>query len=157
MLTPKRSKLERRAILAGASVCAFMVPWTAALYRWLPATAPAHHWNLAWTGLDAAEGAAAGLTALLVHRRDHRAALPAVVLATLLAVDAWFDVCTAAPGGARLASAADAALVELPIAGAAALVAGRLLTMRATPSDCSTRVVRLPAERAEGISAGTFP
>ena len=45
-----------------------------------------------------------GATAWLAIRRDRWLAVPAVSTATLLAADAWFDVCTA-PAGRPLALA----------------------------------------------------
>jgi hypothetical protein len=85
----------------------------------LPATAQAQHWALAWAGLDGAEAAAALLTALLLSRGDHRASLPAAAGGTLLLIDAWFDVCTSAPGAGQAMALAEAAFVEIPLAIAA--------------------------------------
>jgi hypothetical protein len=52
---------------------------------------------------------AAGLaaTAWLALRRDRRLAFPAASTATLLLVDAWFDVCTAPAGGPLVLALAD--------------------------------------------------
>ena len=64
----------------------------------LSATAQAQHWSLAWTGLDAAEALAALATAVLLAHGEGRAALTGAFGGTLLLTDAWFDVCTSAPG-----------------------------------------------------------
>jgi hypothetical protein len=56
---------------------------------------------------------------VLLIRRSPRAALPAAAGAALLLTDAWFDVCTSAPGLDRLLAAGEAALIELPLAAAA--------------------------------------
>ena len=68
----------------------------------LPATMRAQNWSLAWVGLDGAEAAAALATAWLLTRRDQRAGLTALAGGTLLLVDAWFDVCTSAPGADQM-------------------------------------------------------
>ena len=76
-----------------------LVPWAAYLADTLPSSISARHWPLAWTGLDIAMAAGLG--------RDPArqvACCHAVSTATLLAADAWFDVCTA-PAGRPLALA----------------------------------------------------
>ena len=85
----------------------------------LPATAQAQHWALAWAGLDGAEAVAALVTALLLSRGDHRASLSAAAGGTLLLIDAWFDVCTSAPGTEHAMALAEAAFAEIPLAIAA--------------------------------------
>jgi hypothetical protein len=107
------------ARLAALVVGVFLVPWCAVLAVTLPHSAQAQNWSLAWVGLDAAEAVAALATAALLTRADARASLAAVALGVLLTVDAWFDVCTSAPGTDHLLALAEAAFVELPLAGAA--------------------------------------
>lgn len=80
----------------------------------LSATAQAQHWSLAWTGLDAAEALAALATAVLLAHGEGRAALTGAVGGTLLLTDAWFDVCTSAPGLDHALAMAEAAFVEVP-------------------------------------------
>jgi hypothetical protein len=117
----------RRARLVALGVGGFLLPWSVLLLVTLPATAHAGHWALAWAGLDGAEGAAALATAVLLARGDRRASLTAVAGGTLLVLDAWFDVCTSAPGAAQALAVAEAVLVELPLAAAAIWLALRLL------------------------------
>ncbi len=69
---------RRRARLAALAVGAFLVPWSVMLSVTLPSAAQAHHWSMAWTGLDAAEALAALATAVLLARGDARASLTAV-------------------------------------------------------------------------------
>lgn len=114
-----RPVLRRRAGLVALAVGGFLLPWIVVLGAVLPATAQAQHWALAWTGLDGAEAAAALATALLLSRGDQRASLPAAAGGTLLLIDAWFDVCTSAPGADHAMALAEAALVEIPLAIAA--------------------------------------
>ena len=114
-----RAVLRRRARLVALTVGGFLLPWCALLGVTLPATTRVPHWALAWVGLDAAEGVAALATAALLARADVRAALTATAGGTLLLADAWFDVCTSAPGLDHAVAAAEAIFVELPLAGAA--------------------------------------
>ncbi len=65
-------------------------------------------------------------TAWLLRRGDPRAALTATAGAALLLADAWFDVCTAAPGPGRLVALAEAGLAEVPLAAAGVWLAVRL-------------------------------
>ena len=125
--TPGQSRLLRRARLVALAVGGFLLPWCVLLSMVLPATAQAQHWSLAWTGLDAAEALAALATAVLLAHGDRRAALTAAAAAALLLTDAWFDVCTSAPGLDHALALAEAAFVEVPLAGAACWLALRLI------------------------------
>ena len=116
---PPQPVLLRRARLAALAVGGFLLPWIVVLGAVLPATAQAQHWASAWTGLDAAEAIAALVTAMLLARGDHRASLSAAAGGTLLLLDAWFDVCTSAPGTELSMALAEAACAEIPLAIAA--------------------------------------
>ena len=120
------ARLLRRARLAALAVGGFLVPWCVVLSATLPRTAQAHHWSLAWTGLDGAEAIAALATAALLARDDSRACLTAAAGGALLLTDAWFDVCTSAPGLGHTMAVTEAVLVELPLAAAAGWLAVRL-------------------------------
>lgn len=115
------------AAAVAAGVAAVLLPWCLILAATLPSTYQAHHWQLAWIGLDCATAVAAGLTAYLLHTRDRRAALTATAAGTLLTADAWFDVSTAAPGFDHTLSLAEAVVLELPLALCAFLLATRVL------------------------------
>ena len=116
---PLQPGLLRRARLVALAVGGFLLPWIVVLGAVLPASAQAQHWAVAWTGLDGAEAAAALVTAMLLYRGDRRASLPAAAGGTLLLLDAWFDVCTSAPGAEHAMALAEAACVEIPLAVAA--------------------------------------
>jgi hypothetical protein len=100
-----------------------LLPWAAYLALSLPASVSARHWPLAWTGLDVLMAAGLATTAWLAVRRNRLLAFPAVSTATLLLVDAWFDVCTAPAGGPLLLALADMCLEVAEAAGCLALAA----------------------------------
>jgi hypothetical protein len=116
--TRAASRVVRRACLVALAVGGFLLPWCVLLGVTLPATARAQHWSLAWAGLDAAEAFAALATAVLLRRGSSRAGLTAAAGAALLLTDAWFDICTSAPGLDRMLAAGEAIFAELPLAGA---------------------------------------
>jgi hypothetical protein len=124
---PVRPALVRRGRLIALAVGCFLLPWCALLFLTLPATAHAGHWSLAWTGLDAAEATAALATAALLTRSDPRASLTAAAGGAFLITDAWFDLCTSAPGLDRCLAVAEAVCAELPLAAAAFWLAARLI------------------------------
>ncbi|MER6082428.1 hypothetical protein [Streptomyces sp. NPDC001833] len=105
-----------------------LLPWLYVLATGLPATATAAHWPVAWVGLDALEALGLIATGLLAARGDRRHALAAAATATLLAVDAWFDTTTAAPGGDFATAVAMALGAELPLATLCGRLALRTLS-----------------------------
>jgi hypothetical protein len=93
-----------------------LLPWTAWLVLSLPSSQTAHHWDLAWAGFDAALAAALVAAGVAAARGSAFAPPAAIVAGTLLASDAWFDLLTSR-GPAELATAAaEALLIELPLA-----------------------------------------
>lgn len=118
-------------------LAALMVPWIWSLAQTLPDRALSVNFRLAWVGFDIALAVALIRTAWLAHRRSPFLGNTASGTATLLVVDAWFDV-TTSPGGAPLAKAVAAALlVELPLA-----VLSLVLARRAAVEIARTGVVR---------------
>jgi hypothetical protein len=107
------------AVMVSAVV---LVPWIAYLATNLPPTASARHWPAAWAGLDAAIAIGLAATGWLALRRDRRVAFCAASTATVLVVDAWFDVCTSPPGRPLSFALVDMC-VELGEAAACLLVA----------------------------------
>ncbi len=100
-----------------AALAALMVPWTAFLFVSLPPSQRAAHYDLAWGGFDLGLLAVLAATAVAAVRRSRWLPMAAAALATLLVVDAWFDVLTAPTGRELWAAVAMALLVELPLAG----------------------------------------
>ena len=116
--TADRVRPPGRPLLALPAIAAIvLIPWTVGLATQLPHRAVAHHWNTVWAGLDAAIAIGLALTSWLSHRRDVRAALTATATTTLMCTDAWFDLCTSAPGHPFAYAAAEAA-AELLVAAA---------------------------------------
>jgi hypothetical protein len=111
-----------------------LLPWIAYLAVSLPSSVTARHWPLAWAGLDAAMAIGLATTGWLALRRDRRVALTAVSTATVLMMDAWFDVCTS-PAGKPFAFALTDMCVELAEAVACLLLAW--LVWRDAPSSVS--------------------
>ena len=143
-LVPARAgaaRLVRRGRLVALAVGCFLLPWCALLFVTLPATAHAGHWSLAWTGLDAAEAAAALATAVLLTRSDPRASLTAAAGGAFLLADAWFDVCTSAPGS--IAPGRGRGGIRRASAGR-----GRVLARREAHPECPVKAALLGAAAA---------
>jgi hypothetical protein len=96
-----------------------LVPWTIYLALSLPGTQMSANYNAAWAGYDVLLMLALGGTAYFALRRSRYLATAATATATMLVVDAWFDVLTT-PGVRRLESIGLAVVVELPLAAASA-------------------------------------
>ena len=97
-------------------LAAGLVPWVVFLAATLPRRAEAEHYRLAWVGFDL--GMLAMLAALgwLAVQRSRWTESLASSAATLLVVDAWFDVVTANSRQDLIVAAASAAIFELPLA-----------------------------------------
>jgi hypothetical protein len=134
-----------------------MVPWLVFLADTLPRVAQAAHWPAAWVGLDGLEAIGLLTTGLALIRRSSWVCLPAAITATLLVVDAWFDITTSASGSAVTTAVAMAVFSELPAAVLCAVLAVRTAPRSAPressrrPSGQSRRVFRsLPPASAGG-------
>jgi hypothetical protein len=98
-------------------VCAVvLLPWAAFLIFTLPRDYTANHWRVAWGGFDLGLGTAMVATAIAVVRRSPFAEVAAAVTGTLLVCDAWFDVLTVRTTSELVQAAAEAILIELPLA-----------------------------------------
>ncbi|MFY9783921.1 MAG: hypothetical protein WAK12_10375 [Acidimicrobiales bacterium] len=92
-----RSTRERLLLFLTVAAIAEVL-WAIYLGWTLPRHYVANHWVLAWVGLDVGEIAMLFATAWAAWRQRAVLILFAIVLATLLLVDAWFDVTTARQG-----------------------------------------------------------
>jgi hypothetical protein len=92
-----------------------LIPWTVYLAGSLPSEQVSTHYDAAWVGFDVMLALALAATACFALRRPSYLPTAAGATATLLVVDAWFDVLTT-PGVQRIESILLAAFVELPLA-----------------------------------------
>lgn len=148
-------------ILGGVVVA--LLPWTAFVTATLPGRHLAHHWDLAWAGLDVFEAVAIGATALALVRRSPWLSVPAAVAGTALLCDAWFDLVTATPGDELRWSLVQALGAELPLAALCfwiALDSSRALASAARasgavppPTATRDRPAAGPAARTPGSAA----
>ena len=125
MVEPARE--PRRAVLADNSLivrwagpafvlCSvILIPWTIYLGLSLPDRQLSPHYNIAWVGFDVLELIALGTTGYFALRHSRYLALTSAAAATLLVVDAWFDIMTS-PRNQILQAIILALIVELPLA-----------------------------------------
>jgi hypothetical protein len=102
------------AVLAFAAV--LLIPWTAWLAVRLPSRHVSPHWDIAWVGFDIILTTAIAVTGIALWKRSPMAPFTATVAATLLLVDAWFDIFTSRSGNELDWAIIIAAFVELPLA-----------------------------------------
>lgn len=130
-----------------------LLPWIAYLAVSLPSSVSAQHWPLAWAGLDTAMATGLATTGWLALRRDRRVAFCAASTATVLVMDAWFDVCTS-PAGRPFEFAVIDMCVELAEAAACLVLAW--LVWRDAESSARTRKRELAGSGCgDGVSAIT--
>jgi hypothetical protein len=124
-LDPPRRKFIRHPAAAPAprwvaplylTLSVLLIPWIVYLALARPAEFGDGHYRAAWVGLDAMEAIALALTAWLAYRRSTWVDMAATATATLLIVDAWFDLMTATPGWELTQSIAAAVVLEIPLA-----------------------------------------
>ncbi len=92
-----------------------LLPWTVYLAETLPSRQLSSNYDAAWAGFDVILMIGLAGTAYFALRRSRYLAIAAAATATLLVVDAWFDVLTT-PANQRAESILLAAIVELPLA-----------------------------------------
>jgi hypothetical protein len=93
-----------------------LVPWVVLLAFELPSAHRSAHWDIAWAGFDVALASLLLAVAVAAWRRSPWLEGAATAAATLLFVDAWFDVLTSSTKAEFVLSIVEAALVELPLA-----------------------------------------
>ncbi|HEY6278146.1 MAG TPA: hypothetical protein VIX86_17660 [Streptosporangiaceae bacterium] len=92
-----------------------LLPWTIYLSYTLPSHQVSADYDIAWVGFDVMLMLVLASTGYFALRRSRYLAPAAAAMATLLVVDAWFDVVTSPPGQ-RMLSIVLAVLIELPLA-----------------------------------------
>jgi hypothetical protein len=99
------------------AICAVgIVPWIVFLAISLPNHATFAHYRGVWVGFDIGLVTVLAFTAYLGWRGRPAVALTAVATATMLFVDAWFDLLTTPRGPELLVAVLTAALFEVPFA-----------------------------------------
>jgi hypothetical protein len=93
-----------------------LVPWVVLLVFALPSAHRAAHWDIAWAGFDVGLALLLLAVAVAAWRRSAWLEGAATATATLLFVDAWFDVLTSSTQAELVVSIVEAAFVELPLA-----------------------------------------
>ncbi len=126
-------------LFAAAAVA--LVPWMVFLVRALPSQHRSAHWDVAWGGFDIALALLLVGVAVAAWRRSPWLEGAATAAATLLFVDAWFDVLTASSRSELVIAIVEAAVVELPIAVFCLLLARsverRLAAAELAAEDCA--------------------
>ncbi|WP_405591796.1 hypothetical protein [Streptomyces sp. NBC_01190] len=102
------------AVITGSFL--FLIPWVGYLSASLPTRHVVDQWRPAWVGFDIALVAALGVTALCAWRRLQIFIPWAMVTATLLCCDAWFDIVLDWNSGELTGALLTAAFAELPLA-----------------------------------------
>jgi hypothetical protein len=90
------------------------VPWAGYLAVSLPQRSISEHYRGTWVGFDLVLIVVLARIGWFAHRHNPKVVLTAAAGATLLLVDAWFDVTTAARGPAHTQALVSAVFLELP-------------------------------------------
>jgi len=112
--------------------------WAIFLALTLPGSHQARHWDAAWIGFDIGLIVALGVTAWAAWFRRQILVVAALVAATLLVCDAWFDVTTSLGTGDQALTIVTALLAELPLAGILFWIARRIMVR--TFAGCRARL-----------------
>jgi hypothetical protein len=99
-----------------AGAAAVLLPWIAYLAVSLPKRNLEHHYRLSWVGFDILLVVVLARTAYMAFRVDQRVQFAATATATLLVVDAWFDITTSSGRNQVLEAIVLAAFIEIPAA-----------------------------------------
>lgn len=93
-----------------------LMAWIVYLVLDLPVSYRAQNWDVAWIGFDLGMLGSLAATAWSLWNRRQLAIPAAIISATILVIDAWFDVITSHVGFDRDAALLSALVVELPLA-----------------------------------------
>ena len=118
--TRLRARLRARALdwigVLFAAAALVLVLWVVFLVRALPSDHRSAHWDVAWGGFDIALALLLIGVAVAAWRRSPWLEGAATAAATLLFVDAWFDILTSSSRGELIGAILEATIVELPMA-----------------------------------------
>jgi hypothetical protein len=130
-----------------------LVPWIVILAFALPSNNRTAHYAVAWVGFDVAMFFVLALMALAALRRSTWTEPLAACAATLLVVDAWFDIVTAATRHEVIEAVLSAVIFELPLAVVCAWVAVNFERLRQRVFRRLLRRAGAEREHDEPISA----
>jgi hypothetical protein len=125
-----------------------IIPWIIYLAVTLPGRSRADDYDIAWVGFDCAMAVVLGALAYCALTRKPVTGPIAAVAATMLAMDAWFDVVTTEPGARFTFAVLSAVFAELPLAVICAWTAVNAERVRAR----AYRRMRLRWERAVAVA-----
>jgi ascorbate-specific PTS system EIIC-type component UlaA len=106
-----------------ALAAVLLLPWIVLLVVALPSSHRAAHWDVAWAGFDVMLALLLLTVAITAWRRSPWLEGAATAAATLLFVDAWFDVLTSSTRAELVVALVEAVAVELPLAVVCLLIA----------------------------------
>jgi hypothetical protein len=115
-LGPETKRRARRMAWMYTAAAAVLLPWIGVLAVTLPKRQFDLHYRAAWVGFDLLLVFAIIRTAYMAFRIDPRVQFPATATATLLIVDAWFDMTTSGSHRQFFEAFVLAVLVEIPAA-----------------------------------------
>jgi hypothetical protein len=115
-ILPVGRRGARRLAWMYTAAAAILLPWIVYLAATLPRRQYDRHYRAAWVGFDLLLVFAITRTAYMAFRVDQRVQFPAIATATLLVVDAWFDMTTSANRSQFVEAFVLAAVVEIPAA-----------------------------------------
>ncbi len=93
-----------------------LVAWMIYILNALPTSYRAEHWNVAWFGYDFAMLTTLIATSWALWNRRQASISGAMVSATFLVIDSWFDVITSNPGWDFRLAISSACFIEIPTA-----------------------------------------
>ncbi len=125
VLSEGRRRARRLAWLYAAAAVV-LLPWIGYLAVTLPPRQFDLHYRAAWVGFDVLLVFAITRTAYMAFRVDQRVQFPATATATLLIVDAWFDLTTSGSHAQFLEAFVLAVFIEIPAAVFSIYVARRV-------------------------------
>jgi hypothetical protein len=115
LVSAGRRRAHRMAWLYTGAVVV-LLPWIVYLAVSLPKRNLEHLYRFSWVGFDILLVVALARTAYMAFRVDQRVQFAATATATLLIVDAWFDITTSSGRTQVLEALVLAAFIELPAA-----------------------------------------
>jgi len=126
---PHLRQLRRMFLAVVTGSFLFLIPWIAYLSASLPTHRVVSQWKFAWVGFDVALIFAIGITAFCAWRRLQIFIPWAIITATLLCCDAWFDIVLDWNSDDLTGAVLTAVFAELPLAALLLYVARKMIRL----------------------------